>query len=166
MRAREGPPSGWAVEGSSLRTCPCAKREIRTCFGSLLNFPRRLEWPPFSLSFCTCQIAAHAMQVCEGLPCKLAPLSRARHTGPRVQNMQWVRAARAHHAAFRGFWFCRSATSDADIRVMVAEEGLGEDSFEVPALLLLIGRAPGPEGRPPGEAGSSKSVCVCLAPAP
>ena len=42
---------------------------------------------------------------------------------------------------------------------MAAEEGLGEDSFEVPALLLLIGRAPGPEGRPPGGAKSSKSSC-------
>ena len=79
------------------------------------------------------------------------------HTGARVQNMQRVRAARAHHAAFRGFSFCRSVTSDAEIRVMAAEEGLVEDAFEVPAHLLLIGRAPGPEVRPPGEAGSSKS---------
>ena len=37
--------------------------------------------------------------------------------------------------------------------------GLGEDSFEVPALILPVGRAPGPEGRPPGEASSSKSSC-------
>ena len=71
----------------------------------------------------------------------------------------WVRAARAHHAAFRGFSFFRSVTSDAEIRVMAAEEGLLEDSFEVPALLLLIGRAPGLEGRPPGEAKSSKGSC-------
>ena len=42
---------------------------------------------------------------------------------------------------------------------MAAEEGLGEDSFEVPALLQLIRRAPGPEVRPPGEAKSSKSSC-------
>ena len=40
---------------------------------------------------------------------------------------------------------------------MAAEEGLGEDSLEVPALLQLVRRAPGPEVRPPGEAGSSKS---------
>ena len=156
MRARETPPSRCAGDGSSLRTCPCSKKEIRSCFGSFLNFPRRHEWPPFWLSFCTCQIAAAFLQVCEGLPWKLAPLSRARHTGARVQNMQRVRAARAHHAAFRGFSFCRSGTSDAEIRVMAAEEGLVEDSFEVPAHLLLIGRAPGPEGRPPGEAKSSK----------
>ena len=65
----------------------------------------------------------------------------------------------AHHAAFGSFSFCRSVTSDADIRVMAAEEGLGEDSFEVPALLQLIRRAPGPEVRPPGEAKSSKSSC-------
>ena len=88
---------------------------------------------------------------------KLAPLPRARHTGARVQNMQRVRAARAHHAAFRGFSFCRSGTSDAEILVMAAEEDLGEDSLEVPALLELIRRAPGPEVRPPGEAKSSKS---------
>ena len=73
--------------------------------------------------------------------------------------MQRVRAARAHHAAFAIFCFCRSGTSDAEIRVMAAEEGLLEDSFEVPALLLLIGRAPGPEVRPPGKAKSSKSSC-------
>jgi len=36
---------------------------------------------------------------------------------------------------------------------MAAEEGLGEDSLEVPALLQLVRRAPGPEVRPPGEAG-------------
>ena len=159
MRARETPPSRCAGDGSSLRTCPCAKKKIRNCFGSFLNIPRRVEWPPFWLSFCTCQIAAHAMQVCEGSPWKLAPLSRARHTGARVQNMQRARAARAHHAAFRGFSFCRSVTSDAEIRVMAAEEGLLEESFEVRALLLLIGRAPGPEVRPPGEASSSKSSC-------
>ena len=53
--------------------------------------------------------------------------------------------------------FCRSGSSDAKIRVMAAEEGLGEDSFEVPALLQLVRRDPGPEVRPPGEAGSSKS---------
>ena len=35
-----------------------------------------------------------------------------------------VRATRAHHAAFASFSFCRSATSDAEIRVMAAEEGL------------------------------------------
>ena len=157
MRARETPPSRCAGDGSSLRTCPCSKKEIRSCFGSFLNFPRRVEWPPFSLSFCTCQMAAFDGQACEGLPWKLAPLSRARHTGARVQNMQRVRAARAHHAAFRGFSFCRSVTSDAEIRVMAAEEGLVEDSFEVSALLPLIRRSPGPEGRPPGEAGSSKS---------
>ena len=160
MRARETPPSRCAGDGSSLRTCPCAKKEIRSCFGSFLNIPRRVEWPPFSLSFCTCQTATHAMQVCEGSPWKLAPLSRARHIGARVQNMQRVRAARAHHAAFRGFSFCRSGTSDAEIRVMAAEEGLLEESFEVRALLLLIGRAPGPEVRPPGEAKSSKSSCL------
>ena len=40
---------------------------------------------------------------------------------------------------------------------MAAEEGLGEDYLEVPALLQLVRRAPGPEVRPPGEAGSSKS---------
>ena len=159
MRARETPPSRCAGDGSSLRTCPCSKKEIRSCFGSFLNFPRRVEWPPFWLSFCTCQIAAQAGQVCEGLPWKLAPLSRARHIGTRVQNMQRVRAARAHHAAFGSFSFCRSVTSDADIRVMAAEEGLVEDSFQVPALLLLVRRAPGPEVRPPGEAKSSKSSC-------
>jgi len=60
-------------------------------------------------------------------------------------------------AAFGSFSFCRSGTRDAEISVMAAEEGLMEDSIEVPALLLLIGRAPGPEGRPPGEAKSSKS---------
>ena len=159
MRARETPPSRCAGDGSSLRTCPCAKKKIRNCFGFFLNIPRRVEWPPFWLSFCTCQTATQVMQVCEGSTWKLAPLSRARHTGARVQNMQRVRAARAHHAAFRGFWFCRSGTSDAEIRVMAAEEGLVEDAFEVPAHLLLIGRAPGLEGRPPGEAGSSKSSC-------
>ena len=37
---------------------------------------------------------------------------------------------------------------------MAAEEGLVEDSFQVPALLLLVRRAPGPEVRPPGEAKS------------
>ena len=42
---------------------------------------------------------------------------------------------------------------------MAAEEGLVEDSFEVPALLLPVRRSPGPEGRPPGEEGSSKSSC-------
>ena len=147
MRARETPPSGWAGEGSSLRTCPCAKKKIRNCFDFFLNFPRRPEWPPFSLSFCTCQMAPRDRQVCEGSPWKLAPLSRARHTGARVQNMQRVRAARAHHAAFRGFSFCRSGTSDAEIRVMAAEEGLGEDPLEVPALLQLVRRAPCPEVR-------------------
>ena len=40
---------------------------------------------------------------------------------------------------------------------MAAEEGPVEDSFELPALLALVRRAPGPEVRPPGEAGSSKS---------
>ena len=53
-----------------------------------------------------------------------------------MQNMQRVRAARAHHAAFRGFSFCRSVTSDAEIRVMAAEEGLVEDAFEVPSWFL------------------------------
>ena len=70
---------------------------------------------------------------------------------------EWVRAAPAHHAALSSFSFCRSGSSDAEIRVMAAEEGLGEDSLEVPALLQLVRRAPGPEVRPPGEAGSSKS---------
>ena len=70
---------------------------------------------------------------------------------------EWVRAAPAHHAAFSSFSLCRSGTSDAEIRVMAAEEGLGEDPLEVPALLQLVRRAPGPEVRPPGEAGSSKS---------
>ena len=87
MRARETPPSRCAGDGSSLRTCPCAKKEIRSCFGSFLNIPRRVEWPPFSLSFCTCQIAIQDGQVCEGSTWKLAPLSRARHIGARVQNM-------------------------------------------------------------------------------
>ena len=73
---------------------------------------------------------------------------------------EWVRAARAHHAAFRGFSFCRSGTSDAEILVMAAEEDLGEDSLEVPALLKLVRRAPGPEGRPPGEAKSSKKLSL------
>ena len=158
MRARETPPSRCAGDGSSLRTCPCAKKKIRNCFGSFLNIPRRVEWPPFWLSFCTCQTATQDGQVCEGSPWKLAPLSRARHTGARVQNMLRVRAARAHHAAFASFWFCWSGTSDAEIRVMAAEEGLVEDSFEVSALLPLIRRAPGPEGRPPGEASSSKAL--------
>ena len=63
---------------------------------------------------------------------------------------EWVRAAPAHHAA-------ESGSSDAEIRVMAAEEGLEEDYLEVPALLQLVRRAPGPEVRPPGEAGSSKS---------
>ena len=45
------------------------------------------------------------------------------------------------------------------MEIMAAEEGLGEDSFEVPALLQLIRRAPGPEVRPPGKAKSSKSSC-------
>ena len=70
---------------------------------------------------------------------------------------EWVRAAPAHHAAFSSFSLSRSGSSDAEIRVMAAEEGLGEDSLEVPALLQLVRRAPGPEVRPPGEAGSSKS---------
>jgi len=42
---------------------------------------------------------------------------------------------------------------------MAAEEGLMDDAFQVPALLLLVCRAPGPEVRPPGEAKSSKSSC-------
>ena len=87
MRARETPPSRCAGDGSSLRTCPCSKKEIRSCFGSFLNFPRRVEWPPFWLSFCTCQMAAFDGQACEGLPWKLAPLSRARHIGTRGQKM-------------------------------------------------------------------------------
>ena len=70
---------------------------------------------------------------------------------------EWVRAAPAHHAAFSSFSLSRSGSSDAEIRVMAAEEGLGEDYLEVPALLQLVRRAPGPEVRPPGEAGSSKS---------
>ena len=37
---------------------------------------------------------------------------------------------------------------------MAAEEGPVEDSFELPALLALVRRAPGPEVSPPGEAGS------------
>jgi|OM-RGC.v1.035759983 hypothetical protein len=47
---------------------------------------------------------------------------------------------------------------------MAAEEGLGEDYLEVPALLQLVRRAPGPEVRPPGEAGSSKSPTSKLFP--
>ena len=43
---------------------------------------------------------------------------------------------------------------------MAAEEGLVEDSFEVPALLVLVRRAPGPEGRPPGEAKSQKKLSL------
>ena len=37
---------------------------------------------------------------------------------------------------------------------MAAEEGPVEDPFELPALLALVRRAPGPEVSPPGEAGS------------
>ena len=40
---------------------------------------------------------------------------------------------------------------------MAAEEGLGEDYLEVPALLQLVRRAPGPEVSPPGEAGSEET---------
>ena len=39
---------------------------------------------------------------------------------------------------------------------MAAEEGPVEDSFELPALLALVRRAPGPEVSPPGEAGSQR----------
>ena len=78
------------------------------------------------------------------------------HVGKTCSGFEQLRRTTA---AFSSFSFCRSGTRDADIRVMAAEEGLGEDSFEVPALLLLIGRAPGPEGRPPGGAKSSKSSC-------
>ena len=39
---------------------------------------------------------------------------------------------------------------------MAAEEGPVEDPFELPALLALVRRAPGPEVSPPGEAGSQR----------
>ena len=86
-----------------------------------------------------------------------SPIAGKAHRVHVGKTCAWVRAARAHHAAFRGFSFCRSGTSDAEILVMAAEEDFGEDSLEVPALLELIRRAPGAEVRPPGEAGSSKS---------
>ena len=40
---------------------------------------------------------------------------------------------------------------------MAAEEGPVEDPFELPALLALVRRAPGPEVSPPGEAGSEET---------
>ena len=43
---------------------------------------------------------------------------------------------------------------------MAAEEAPVEDPFELPALLILVRRTPGPEVSPPGEASSSKSLSL------